>query len=56
MEIVISGRERIYRTDGRKSKISGRLMQVEYLDRFGNWKTVKNPSTIYLVQNEMEAA
>jgi len=35
---------RQYRTDGRKSAISGRLLNVEYQSTPGVWKNVKNVS------------
>lgn len=53
-EFLIGNRH--YRTDGRKSDVSGRLLMVEYRNGLGFWKTVKNVSRREEVLNLMEVA
>lgn len=52
-EFLIGNRR--YRTDGRKSDVSGRLLKVEYQNDFGAWRNVKNISRREEVLNLMEA-
>jgi len=49
---TVEGRE--YRTDGRKSPISGRLLIVESRRDDGTWRAVRNVSTRERILNLLE--
>ena len=52
MQVVLGNRQ--YRTDGKKSPISGRLLNVEYQNDFGMWKRVRNVSHREQVLQKLE--
>lgn len=46
---------RLYQTDGKRSEVSGRLVDVRYLRDDGGWREVKNVTRCEEILNILES-